>query len=171
MASIWPPSSCAPDSTQTPPPDLGSGSLVLVQFWTARAIADHARGFDLAVLLEQRSEVGEGRVGRLRGVFGVSSSLAWLIQVSLVLVIVAVNAEQFPVAAVRRVVVVVVVLVVDGELAHVGMVEFTRAASADPGEQFQRLAAVTRDTTCASSEARTLAASGAVIHERIVRAK
>jgi hypothetical protein len=59
------------------------------------------------------------------------------------LVIVAVNAEQLPVATVRRVVVVVVVLVVDGELAHVGVVELTRAASADPRKQFQRLAAVT----------------------------
>ncbi len=105
--------------------------------------AERGQLIGLAVLLEERGEVGEGRVRRLRRAFGASSDYACPIQLPLVLVVVAVKAEQFPVAAVGRVVVVVVVLVVDREFAHVGVVEFTRAPPADPRKQFQRLAAVT----------------------------
>ena len=99
--------------------------------------------FDLAVLLQQRVEVGERCVHRLRSAFGLSRARAWPIQVPLVLVVVAVKAEQFPVAAVGQVVVVVVVLVVDRELPHVGVIELTRTAAADPRIQLQRLAAIT----------------------------
>jgi hypothetical protein len=49
------------------------------------------------------------------------------------LAVVAVQAQQLPVAAVGRIVVVIVVAVVDGELAHIGARELAGAAPADPG--------------------------------------
>jgi hypothetical protein len=55
------------------------------------------------------------------------------------LVVVAVDAEQLPVAAVGRIVVVVVVDVVHGEFAELFSLEFTAAASAHRWEQFQGL--------------------------------
>ncbi len=58
------------------------------------------------------------------------------------LVVVAVKAEQFPVAAVGRVVIVIVVLVVDRELVQVGLRELPGAAPTDPREQLQGLGAV-----------------------------
>jgi len=59
-----------------------------------------------------------------------------------VLVVVAVDAQEFPVAAVGRVVVVVVVAMVDGELAHRRVVEAPAAAAADPGVDLERPLAV-----------------------------
>ena len=49
------------------------------------------------------------------------------------LVVVAVDAQQFPIAAIRRVVVMVVVAVVHGQLHNVAAVEFPRATPADQG--------------------------------------
>src|SRR5258708_6274672 len=60
-------------------------------------------------------------------------------QLPLVLVVVAVQAEQLPVAAVGRVVVVIVVAVMDGQLAQVGSREFAAAAAADPRIDLERL--------------------------------
>ena len=60
-----------------------------------------------------------------------------------VLVVVAVQAKQLPVAAVRRVVVVIVILVMDGEFPEPLPFEFAPAARANPGEQFERALAVT----------------------------
>ena len=57
---------------------------------------------------------------------------------------VAIQAKQFPVAAVGRVVVVVAVLVVDFQELQVAVVELAGAAAAHPGEQFQCLGAVAR---------------------------
>jgi len=59
-----------------------------------------------------------------------------------VLVLVAVDAQQLPVAAVGRVVVVVAVAVMHGQLLHVGARELARAAAADPRIQLQRPLAV-----------------------------
>ena len=67
---------------------------------------------------------------------------AALVDVALVLVVVAVETEQFPVAAVGRVVIVVVVLVMDRELVQVGLRELPGTAPADPREQLQGLGAV-----------------------------
>src|SRR6516162_5617628 len=64
------------------------------------------------------------------------------LELARVLVIVTVDAEELPVAAVRRIVVVVVVLVVDGQLVDIGAVELAGAASADPGEELERLLAI-----------------------------
>src|SRR5688572_33172854 len=59
-----------------------------------------------------------------------------------VLVLVAVHAEELPVAAVRRVVIVIAVLVMDGELAQARAGECARAAAADVREELEGLLAV-----------------------------
>lgn len=58
------------------------------------------------------------------------------------LVVVAVQAQQLPVAAVGRVVVVIMVAVMHGQLLHVGAREFAHAAPADPRIHFQGTFAV-----------------------------
>ncbi len=52
--------------------------------------------------------------------------------ISLVLIVVAVETEQLPVAPIGRIVGMVVVLVVDRELAQLLAVEFTPAVRTDP---------------------------------------
>ena len=64
-------------------------------------------------------------------------------QATAVLVVVAIDAEVFPVAAVRRVVVVVAVLVVHGEQVEIRRVELTCALGANPAVDFQRAGAIT----------------------------
>jgi hypothetical protein len=49
----------------------------------------------------------------------------------------AVETQQFPVAAVRRIVVMVVVLVVDRQFPQALAFKFTAAVAADPGKQFK----------------------------------
>ena len=49
-----------------------------------------------------------------------------------VLVVVAIDAQQFPVAAVGRIEIVIVVPVVHGQLLQIGPGELARAAAADP---------------------------------------
>ena len=63
-------------------------------------------------------------------------------QLARVFVIVAINAEEFPVASIRRVMVVIVILVVHSELDHVGAIEFARATPANPRVELQCLFAV-----------------------------
>ena len=63
-------------------------------------------------------------------------------ELPLVLVVVAVEAQQLPVAAVRRIVVVIVVAVMHGQLAQVRARELARAAAADPRIDLQRLLAI-----------------------------
>ena len=58
------------------------------------------------------------------------------------LVVVAVEAQQLPVAAVGRIEFVVVIAVVDGQLMPGGVVELARAAAADPRLHLHRLLAV-----------------------------
>src|SRR5262249_19848533 len=60
-----------------------------------------------------------------------------------VLVVVAVDAEVLPVAAVGRVVVMVTVAVVDGEQVQVRALELARALGADPAVQGERALAIT----------------------------
>ena len=62
---------------------------------------------------------------------------------TLVLVVVAIDAEVLPVAAVGRVVVVVVVFVMHRELLQVLACERASATRTDPGMNPQRLLAVT----------------------------
>src|SRR5688572_31970088 len=79
-------------------------------------------------------------LGRLRGL-GLRPGVPGIL-VARVLVLVAVDAEHFPIRAVGRVVVMVAVAVMHGELAQTLAVELSRAAGADPREDLQRLAAV-----------------------------
>ena len=58
--------------------------------------------------------------------------------IPLVLIVVAVETEQFPVAPIRRIVVVVMVLVMDRELVEFLAVKFAAAMRTDPGKQFER---------------------------------
>ena len=67
---------------------------------------------------------------------------AALVDVALVLVVVAVETEQLPVAAIGRVVIVVVVLVMDRELVQVGLRKLPCTAATDPRKQLQGLGAV-----------------------------
>jgi predicted Na+-dependent transporter len=53
-------------------------------------------------------------------------------QLPLMFVVMAVQAQQFPVAAVGQVVVVIVVPVMNGQLTKVSVREFATAATADP---------------------------------------
>ncbi len=76
--------------------------------------------------------------------FGHESLAAHQIRETLMLVVVTIKAEIFPVAAVGRVVVVVVVLVVHGKLVQVLAREGAAAAAADPGMEPERLLAVAR---------------------------
>src|SRR5579862_153337 len=59
-----------------------------------------------------------------------------------VLVVVAVKAQQLPVAAVRRIVVVIVVTMVHGELAQISARELASTAPADPGIDLKRPLAI-----------------------------
>jgi hypothetical protein len=71
-----------------------------------------------------------------------SIATASCFQLPLVFVVVAVEAQQFPVAAVGRVVAVIVVPVMDRQLAKVGAREFAAAATADPRIDLERLLSV-----------------------------
>jgi hypothetical protein len=59
-------------------------------------------------------------------------------------VIMAVDAEQFPITAVGRIVVVIMIDVVHRELSALFALEFTPASGADRGEKFQGLFPVSR---------------------------
>ena len=59
--------------------------------------------------------------------------ISLIIQVSRVLIVVAIKAQQFPVAAVGGIVLMVVVFVMDRELAKLLALEFTTAPRTDPG--------------------------------------
>src|SRR5204862_3916804 len=63
-------------------------------------------------------------------------------QQSLVFVVMAIKAQQFPVAAIGRVVVVIVIAVMNGQLTKVGVCEFAAAATADPRIDLERLLSV-----------------------------
>ena len=55
-----------------------------------------------------------------------------------VLIVVTVDAQQLPVAAVSRIVIVVVIPVMDGKLTNFFAAEFAAAAPAYPGKHFER---------------------------------
>lgn len=58
------------------------------------------------------------------------------------LIVMAIQTQQFPVAAVGRVVVVIVIAVVDGQFAQIGAVEFAGAAAAYPWVDLECLLAI-----------------------------
>ena len=60
----------------------------------------------------------------------------------LVFIVVTIDAQKLPIAAIRRVIVMIVVAVVDGELHNVIAGEFPSATSANPWIELERLLAV-----------------------------
>ena len=66
------------------------------------------------VALEQRLEPGKGRMRRVLRTLAAIGVAAVGLDLLLVLVVVAIDAQQFPVAAIRRIVVVVVIAVMHG---------------------------------------------------------
>ena len=60
------------------------------------------------------------------------------LQLPLVFVVVAVQTEQLPIAAIRWVVVVIVITVVNGQLTQIGACEHSSAAATDPRVDLQR---------------------------------
>jgi hypothetical protein len=58
------------------------------------------------------------------------------------LIVVAVETEQLPVAPVGRVVIVIVVFVMDGELAQFLAVKFASAVATDPRKHLERLLSI-----------------------------
>jgi len=60
------------------------------------------------------------------------------IQIARMLVVMTVKAQEFPVAAVRRIVVVVVVLMMDREFTQFLTLEFASTLRTDPGEDPER---------------------------------
>lgn len=99
--------------------------------------------FRLFEFISQCREGGVAQRGALH-LSGGTVGTAILLHPAGMLVIVAVDAEQFPVAAVGGIVVVVVVDMVHGEFAELFSFEFTGAASAHQREQFQGLFPVSR---------------------------
>jgi hypothetical protein len=60
-----------------------------------------------------------------------------------VFVVVTVDAQQLPVAAVRRIIVVVMILVMYGQLLEIDAIKFACATPAHPRIKFERLLPVT----------------------------
>ena len=85
--------------------------------------------------------MGEGREGRRSILLPARRRLTRRVShlIPLVLIVVAVETEQLPVAPIGRIVVVVVVLVMDRELAQLLAVKFASAVRTDPGKHFERL--------------------------------
>ena len=79
--------------------------------------------------LQELCEIGERPMRRTCSRFGVVRARARRgLELARMLVVVAVDAQQLPIAAVRRIVVVIVIAVVNGQLVHVGR-DRTRARS------------------------------------------
>ncbi len=70
------------------------------------------------------------------------SATCILFKIFLMFIIVAVKAEQFPIAAIRRVIIVVVILVMDREFTELPASEFAAAPRADVGIHFERPLAI-----------------------------
>lgn len=99
-----------------------------------------------------------------------------MFSVLLVLPVVTIQTEVFPVAAVGRIVIVVVIFVVDGKLMQVLAREFTAAACAHPGKEAQRLLTVLSHTLdraalCSRDDLIQFLAVGCLGHGTIIAAR
>lgn len=65
------------------------------------------------------------------------------IQVARVLIVMAVEAQQLPIAAIRGIVVVIVIFMVDGKLPKLLAAKFPAASGADPWQDLKSLFPVT----------------------------
>jgi hypothetical protein len=92
--------------------------------------------------IQSRLQIGK-RVVRCQGSLAThASASSRLIQLTCMLVIVAIQAEQFPVAAIGRVVVMIVVLVMDRQLAQARTGKLAATSPTNPWEQFKCLLAI-----------------------------
>ena len=103
-------------------------------YWAGLSSDSRRLFLRLGSSLEHVREMGEGREGRRLILLPPRRRFIRRISclIPLVLIVVAVETEQLPVAPVRWIIVVVVVLVMDGELAQLLAVKFTPAVRADP---------------------------------------
>jgi len=94
--------------------------------------------------LQQGFQIGKGLVaGIWRLVFSrCHLTVGCRVFISRMFIFMAVDAQQFPVASIRRIVVVVVILVVDCEFAKLFPAKFASTPGADPGIQLERFFAV-----------------------------
>ena len=100
----------------------------------------------VVVRLYKVCQCGEGIVGQriiLQGRLGIATEMVDTIRV-LVLIIVTTETQQFPIAAIYRVIVVIAVLVVDGQVAEVLPGKLPATPRADMGKQGQRLLPIPR---------------------------
>jgi hypothetical protein len=108
------------------------------------AFFDEGRRERLTFVLQQILEVGEwivcGAGIRFAGVDWLT--LCGGFQQALVFVVMAIDAQQLPVAAIGRVVIVIVVTVMHGEFLQIVTRELALAASTDPRVELERLLAV-----------------------------
>lgn len=95
-----------------------------------------------ALVSQHRLEVGEGRVGCRLSLVRTAGIAACGFELALVFIVMAVEAEQLPVAAVGRVVLVIVVAMMHGQFAQVAKGKFTGASAAYPRINLQRLFAI-----------------------------
>ena len=126
-----------PDIQMVKPPPRPAGLLLggLTAPWNKSAI------LRLLFTLEQGFEIGKRPVGRRRRRRIVRSCpfIPFLIQMARVFVVVAVKAQQLPVAAVGGIVVVVVIPMVDGEFTQALAFKLPSASRTDRREDFKRL--------------------------------
>jgi len=105
--------------------------------WQPQTITVGARSLSFPAF-EHGTESGERLVGGHPCHFATGST-SHRIQITGVLVIVAVQAKQLPIASVGRVVFVVVVSVVHRELVQIFKGKFARTTATDPGIDLERL--------------------------------
>ena len=99
-----------------------------------REIGPGAFSFGDVFALEHVRKMGEGREGRRSILLPARRRLIRCVSylIPLVLIVVTVDAEQLPVAAVERIVVMIMVLVMDRELVQVLAVKVATAVRTDP---------------------------------------
>jgi hypothetical protein len=119
----------------------------LVPFPVALGLDTQARSHSLTVLrfvLHQFFKIGKRIVGRRTRFVIMYDGLAAPLQIQgpRVFTVVAVHAQQFPVAAVGRIIVVIAVLMVDRQLVKFLAGKFPSAPGANPRQDLKRLIAV-----------------------------
>jgi hypothetical protein len=96
--------------------------------------------YQLLFILQQSIETGERPVGRRRLLLATRRHLAipFRYLVPRVLIVVTVEAQQLPVAAVGRIIIVVVIFVMDCEFSNFLACEFAPASRTDPRKKLER---------------------------------
>lgn len=95
----------------------------------------------LCPALEQIRKMGKGGEGRRVILLSARRRATRCARhlIPLVLIVVAIETEQFPIAPIRRIVVVIMILVMDGELTEFLAFELSPAMRTDPWKHLERL--------------------------------